>query len=455
MIERAQPNDGIVAKRTMAKVTAHLLPLAIALYFVSYIDRSNLALAALTMNKDLGFSPSVFGLGGAFFFVGYFMLQVPGSLALDRWGARRVISIVCLLWGICAMGMALVHGQRSFYAARLLLGSAEAPLFPGMIFYIGMWFPARWRGRIIALFMVASPLSNVLGLPFSAALLHLDGVLGLRGWQWIFVVEGFPAILLAVLVVIRLTNQPADATWLTTEERDWLVRTMEAEFRHRQTGKSGHIAGGRLREALHPSTLLLALGYFGIMTGLYGYGLWLPQIVKLFGLGLTQTGLVAAAPYAAAAIFMAYWGRRLDSKGDRGWHAMTACLLGAFGLFAASTLRSPVLTLGALTLAAMGLHAAMPTFWTIPTSLFKGAAAATGIALVSAIGMLGGFVGPYFVGLMREATGNFNLALGCLGIPLLLSAGIAWFFRGNDNTAKRSPDAVGVEPSSSPGVSRL
>jgi MFS transporter, ACS family, tartrate transporter len=428
-IEPVRPTDEIFAKRTMAKVTVRLLPLAFALYFVSYIDRSNLSLAALTMNRDLGLAPSVFGLGGAFFFVGYFLLQVPGSLALDKWGARRVVGVVALLWGCCAMAMALVQGERSFYFARLLLGCAEAPLFPGMILYIGMWFPVNWRGRIIALFMVASPLSNVVGLPLSAVLLHLEGALGLRGWQWLFVVEALPAVLLSLVVLARMTDRPADAAWLSSEERAWLVNTMGAEAASGLPQPSFDGAGGRMRAALQFRTLMLALGYFGIMTGLYGYGLWLPQIVKLLGFGVTQTGFVAAAPYAAAAVFMSYWGRRLDAKGDRGWHAAAASLLGAVGLFAASALHSPLMALGALTLAAMGLHAAMPTFWTIPTMLFKGSAAAAGIALVSALGMLGGFIGPYFVGVMREATGNFNVALGCLGIPLILTAVIAWCFR--------------------------
>lgn len=441
MVDPTQLRDAMFARRTMAKVTARLLPLAIALYFVSYIDRSNLSLAALTMNRDLGLTPSAFGLGGAFFFVGYFLLQVPGNLALDRWGARRVVSVVALVWGACAMGMALIQGQRSFYFARLLLGLAEAPLFPGMILYIGMWFPAEWRGRIIALFMVASPLSNVVSLPLSAVLLRLSGDLGLRGWQWLFVIEGLPAMLLSAVVFIRMTDRPAEADWLTSDERIWLLSTMEAESKNRLTGPGGGGVIGGMRDALQVRTVLLALGYCGIMTGLYGYGLWLPQIVKRFGFGITQTGLLAATPYAAAAVFMTYWGRRLDRKGDRGWHAAIACLLGAFGLFAASVLHSPLVALGVLTLAAMGLHAAMPTFWTIPTSLFKGTAAAAGIGLVSALGMLGGFVGPYFVGLMRQATGNFSVALGCLGMPLVLTAVIAWCFRGKETNARDSSSA--------------
>ncbi len=426
---RPQLSDETFANRTIAKVTGRLLPLVIALYFVSYIDRSNLSLAALTMNRDLGLTPSEFGLGGAFFFVGYFLLQVPGTLALERWGARRVISVVALLWGICATGMAFIRGPTSFYSTRLLLGLAEAPLFPGMILYIATWFPAQWRGRIIALFMVASPLSNVVGLPISAVLLHLDGHFGLRGWQWLFLVEGLPAILLSVIVLFRLTDRPAAAHWLSIEEKQWLLSKVEIESNSRPGEAVGGRATGGVRDALQMRTLMLALGYFGIMAGLYGYGLWLPQIVRRFGYEPTQTGFIAAAPYVAAAVFMTYWGRRLDSKGNRGWHAAVACFLGALGLFCASILHSSLSTLGALTLAAMGLHAAMPTFWTIPTSLFKGTASAVGIPLVSALGMLGGFVGPYFVGVMREATGNFDIALGCLGIPVILSAIIAWCFR--------------------------
>ena len=429
MVGQAQLSDETFANRTMAKVTGRLLPLAIALYFVSYIDRSSLSLAALTMNKDLGLSPSEFGLGGAFFFIGYFLLQVPGTLALERWGARRVISVVALFWGICASGMAFIQGATSFYSTRALLGLAEAPLFPGMILYIATWFPAEWRGRIIALFMVASPLSNVVGLPISAVLLHLDGNWGLRGWQWLFLVEGLPAILLSAVVLIRLTDRPEVANWLSVAEKQWLLSKVGSESKSQPGERAGGRATGGVREALQMRTLMLALGYFGIMAGLYGYGLWLPQIVRRFGYEVTQTGFIAAVPYVAAAVFMTYWGRRLDSKGDRGWHAAVACLLGALGLFCASILNSPGSTLGALILAAMGLHAAMPTFWTIPTSLFKGTASAVGIPLVSALGMLGGFVGPYFVGVMREATGNFNIALGCLGAPVVLSAIIAWWFR--------------------------
>jgi ACS family tartrate transporter-like MFS transporter len=430
MAAQAQPSELTFANQTMAKVAGRLMPLAIALYFVSYIDRSNLSLAALTMNRDLGLTPSEFGLGGAFFFVGYFLLQVPGTLALERWGARRVITVVALFWGICATGMAFIRGPASFYSMRLLLGLAEAPLFPGMILYIATWFPSEWRGRIIALFMVASPVSNVVGLPISAVLLHLDGNLGLRGWQWLFLVEGLPAVLLSVVVMAWLTDRPAVAQWLTAEERHWLLSKTATESKARLGEGADVRPRGRLRDALQMRTLMLALGYFGIMAGLYGYGLWLPQIVRRFGYGLTQTGLIAAAPYVAAAVFMTYWGRRLDSSGDRGWHAAVACLIGALGLFSASILHSTEAALGALTLAAMGLHAAMPTFWTIPTSLFKGTAGAVGIPLVSAIGMLGGFVGPYFVGVMREATGNFDIALGCLGAPVVLSAIIAWNFRG-------------------------
>ena len=277
--------------------------------------------------------------------------------------------------------------------------------------------------------MVASPLSNVVGLPISAVLLHLDGNLGLRGWQWLFLVEGLPAILLSVVVMIRMTDRPAVAHWLSVEERQWLLSKVEGESKSRPGERAGGRASEGVRAALQMRTLMLALGYFGIMAGLYGYGLWLPQIVKRFGYAVTQTGFISAVPYVAAAVFMTYWGRRLDSKGDRGWHAAVACLLGAVGLFCASILNSPVATLGALVLVAMGLHAAMPTFWTIPTSLFKGTASAVGIPLVSALGMLGGFVGPYFVGVMREATGNFNIALGCLGVPVVLSAIIAWYFR--------------------------
>ena len=277
--------------------------------------------------------------------------------------------------------------------------------------------------------------------------MRFDGALGLRGWQWLFVVEGLPAVLLSILALTRLTDRPADASWLSFEERNWLVRTMEIESKNRQVGFANDGARGSLRTALSVRTLTLALGYFGIITGLYGYGLWLPQIVKRFGFGLTQTGFVAAIPYAAATVFMIYWGAAPGtSRGDRGWLAAIACHLGAVGLFAASAIHAPLLALGALALSAMGLHAAMPTFWTIPTALYRGPAAATGIALISALGMLGGFLGPYFMGLMREATGNFAIGLGSLAVPLVLSAAIAWGFRSRDVASDGSAGQFGEVP---------
>jgi MFS transporter, ACS family, tartrate transporter len=345
---------------------------------------------------------------------------------LNRFGARRLIAAITLVWGIFACLMATVWNEASFYVVRLLLGAAESAFFPGMILYISLWFPGAYRGRVIALFMVASPISNALLLPLSAFLLKLDGLLGMSGWQYIFIGEGVPAILLAGAAYLFLSDRPSDATWLAPEEREWLVRTMEVDARARPVAQKGNSAWSGLT---NPTVLVLAFGYFCIMMGQYGYNLWLPQIVKKFGLSLTQTGFVSALPYIAAAIFMLYWGRRLDRTGDKGWHAGVAAFLGCVGLLVSALVDTSYLAMAGLIVACMGVTSAMPTFWTIPTSLFTGTSAAASIALVSAVGLLGGFAGPYLMGVLRETTGSFSVGLIGLAIPLLFAGLMALAFR--------------------------
>ena len=413
-------------KIVIRKVSLRLLPLITVLYLVSYIDRTNLGFAALTMNQALGFSPKVFGFGASLFFVGYVVFQLPGNLLLDRYGARRMTATIAFVWGICATGMAWIWNESSFYSVRMVLGAAEAAFFPGMIYYISLWFPSAYRGRVLALFIIANPLSSAIGFPLSAILMRLDGVWGLAGWQWVFVGEGLPAVILSFISLKYLTDRPVNATWLSSEEREWLVSRMEADSASRPLSKTVHGVWGAF---INPRALILALGYYGIIMGVYGYNIWLPQIVKRLGLTIMETGFVSAIPYLLATPFMLYWGRRLDRSGDRGWYAGIACFIGCAGLVISALVTSPVLALVGLSMSAMGLMASIPTFWTIPTWLFSGTTAAACIAFVSSLGHLGGATGPYFMGFLREMTGNFTVGLIGLAMPLLLSGLIALYFR--------------------------
>ena len=418
--------DSNIETRVMRKVSIRLVPLITVLYFIAYIDRTNLGFAALTMNQALGFSPKVFGFGASLFLVGYVLFQLPGNLLFDKYGARRMTAAIAFLWGLCASGMAWIWDDMSFYTVRLLLGVAEAAFIPGMLYYISQWFPTAYRGRIIAIFMVANPLSNAVGFPLSALLMLMDGTWGIAGWRWVFLLEGWPAVFLSAVVLVYMTERPADARWLSPDERQWLTGAMEADIAARPLARSVRGTWGAFTNL---RAWILALGYFCIMIGLYGYNLWLPQIVKKFGLTITATGMVSAIPYLAVAPFMLYWGRRMDKSGDRGWYAASACILGCAGFMGSAVVDSPFLALISLTVAAMGFYAGMSCYWTIVTWLFSGTTAAVCIALVGSVGHLGGIAGSYFMGFMRQTMGNFTLGLVGLGIPLIVAGLIALAFR--------------------------
>jgi MFS transporter, ACS family, tartrate transporter len=302
-------------QRTMARVSARLLPFLIVCYFVAYLDRVNVSFAALTMNKDLGLSASAYGLGAGIFFLAYAVLEVPSNLLLAHFGARRWIARIMFTWGIMSGAMAFVGNETWFYIVRFLLGAAEAGFFPGMIFYLTLWFPAAYRGRVIGYFMAAIPLSTVIGAPISSALLGLDGVLGMHGWQWLFILEAAPALLLSVVVLFYLTDKPADAGWLRDDERRWLVDRLAAEERQRVAAR--HY--GVLEALLNPHVLALSLVYFGAVATNYGLSFFLPQIVKAFGMSNLQTGFVSAIPYVVGVVGIVWWSRRSDAKLERRW----------------------------------------------------------------------------------------------------------------------------------------
>ncbi|MGH6832947.1 MAG: MFS transporter, partial [Methyloceanibacter sp.] len=391
---------------------------------VNFLDRVNVGFAALAMNEDLGFSPSVFGAGAGIFFAGYILFEIPSNLALQRFGARIWIARIMISWGLIACAMALVHSETSFYVMRFLLGLAEAGFFPGIILYLTYWFPAAERARIVSLFMAAVPLATVVGGPVSGALLELHGLGGLKGWQWLFIVEGLPAVLLGLVALKFLDDRPEDASWLSKAERNALADTLAAEAKATQ-----RIGYAGLGQALtRPRVLVLGLLYFCLVVGLYGIGFWMPQVIQTFGLPPLKIGFLTAIPYLFAAAAMVMWGAHSDRTGERIWHVALPLFLAAFAFaWSASTL--PLgLTMVALTLATLGIYAAIGTFWSLPTAILTGTGAAAGLALVNSMGNLGGLAGPFIVGVIKQATGSFTGALLFLAGALLLAALIALMF---------------------------
>jgi ACS family tartrate transporter-like MFS transporter len=409
-------------RSTIKAISWRLIPFLILAYFFSYLDRVNLGFAALTMNAELKFSPLVFSWGAGIFFIGYFLFEVPSNLALEKFGASRWIARIMVTWGIISALMALVNGPWSFYILRFLLGVAEAGFFPGIILYLTYWYPAEYRARFLAAFAIAVPVSTVIGAPISGLLLGLDGVMGFKGWQWLFIIEGIPSLLLGVVSWFYLTDRPAKADWLTSEQKAWLSSRLDAEVAAKQGGK--HMSLGRALSS--PRVLTLSLIYFGFVGALYGMQFWLPQIVKAFGFSNAQTGFVTAVPYLFGAVAMVLWARHSDKTRERVWHVALPLFLTAAALFASGYLQSPIVTMVALTFAAIGTFCTFGVFWTLPTAWLTGTAAAGGIALINSIGNLAGFGGPYLIGWVKESTGSTAHGLLVLAI-LPLVAGVLVF----------------------------
>jgi ACS family tartrate transporter-like MFS transporter len=409
--------------RTLAKVSKRLVPFLIICYFVAYLDRVNVSFAALTMNQDLGLSQTAFGFGAGIFFVAYFIFEVPSNLLLERFGARKWIARIMLSWGILSGAMAFIPdiarltgigNENAFYLLRVLLGIAEAGFFPGIIFYLTLWFPTEYRARIVGYFMAAIPLSTVIGGPISGLLLYLHGGLGFAGWQWLFIIEAVPAIILAGVVFFYLTDRPAEATWLMPEERSWLVERLALEQRQRQAVRDYSV----VESLVNPRVLGLSLVYFGAVAMNYGLSFFLPQIVNAFGLNTFLTTLVSTAPYAVGVIGMVWWGRRSDRVGERRFHTAIPLFVAAAGIAVSIALDDPTLKMIALSVAGFGIFACLPVFWTLPTAFLSGAAAAAGIAVINSIGNLAGFAGPFAMGWIKDHTGSYTgglLLLAALG----------------------------------------
>lgn len=409
----------IDADAIVAKVGRRLLPFLVACFVVAYLDRVNIGFAALSMNEALGFSPVAFGWGAGIFFLGYCLLEAPSNYILERVGAKRWIARIMVSWGIVSALMAIVWNEASFLTLRFLLGAAEAGFAPGIILYLTYWFPARHRARCIGSFLLALPLATVIGAPLSGMVLAtMDGVAGMAAWRWLFIVEAAPAVLLGAAAYFYLTDKPANAAWLTPQEQATLQSLLDAERAETDAG-GAHAPWRSLRD---PRVLTLGLIYFGIVASLYGLGFWLPQIVDAFGYGALGTGFITAIPYFCGAVAMVAWSRHSDAAGERLRHAAAAAALSAAGLALSAFFKAPATSMVALSLASVGTLACMPPFWTLSTALLSATDAAVGIAIINSIGNLAGFFGPYLVGWIKGATGEFSYALLALAAFPLASA---------------------------------
>jgi MFS transporter, ACS family, tartrate transporter len=443
------------ARRASRKAAWRLIPFLILCFVIAFLDRVNVGFAALTMNKELGLTAEMFGFGAGIFFFGYFIFEVPSNLILERVGARRWIARIMISWGVISVSFAFVpsisamfqslgfvffDNARTFYLMRFIFGAAEAGFFPGIILYLTYWFTADERARWLGVFLTAGPLAVIIGGPISGFILDaLDGSRGLRGWQWLFIIEGVPSVLVGLWALRHLTDNPGEAAWLEPDERIALQARIDHERKSREA-----IRYYKLGEALtNPRVLGLSLVLFGVLCGVYGLTYWLPQIIKGMAtdIGLdrvtggsinTLTGYLVAVPNAFAMVAMVWWTRHSDVTHERVWHVICPAVVSGLALIASAYLGNPVLTAVALIICAMGAYTAVPTFWTLPTGFLTGSAAAGGIALINSFGSLGGFVGPYAIGWIKDATGETTLGLVVLAACSIM-AGVVTFLIGHDS----------------------
>ena len=406
-------------RQVVSKVTRRLIPFAFICYVVAYIDRVNVGFAATVLQRDLGLTDSQYGYGAGLFFLGYCFFEVPSNLILDRVGARRWIARILIGWGIVSMGMVFVRDVNTFYLARILLGLAEAGFFPGIVLYLTYWIPAADRARTGALFMMAAPVAIIVGAPISNRLLALDGAFGLRGWHWLFLIEGLPAVVLGIFALRALTDRPRDATWLSDGEREWLTRTMDQENARRAA--TGHTS--LVRSLRSGRVWLLCSVYFLNTVVTYGIFLWLPKILTEAAGGRQSFGLsvMTALPFCAALVAMFLVGRHSDRTGERKYHVAACTMTAAAGLLLAVAFRGNLwLVVLSFTLSQVGQRSVQGVFWAIPPIFLGGTAAAACIGLINAIGNLGGWVGPSVMGMLRDATGTYSRGLLVLAAALVL-----------------------------------
>ena len=407
-------------RAAIRRISLRLVPFLMICYFVAFLDRVNVGFAGSDLSRDLHLSPTVFGFGAGIFFLAYFLFEVPSNLLLQRVGARRWIARIMVTWGIVAACMALMRGEWSFYALRALLGVAEAGFFPGVILYLTYWFPREHRAKVVGYFMVAIPVSTFLGSPVSGFILdNMQGVGGLAGWQWLFILEAIPAILLGVLCLFLLPDGPANAAWLPAAERQWLETRLAEE--RAIANRAPHRS---LVSILSDKrVMVLALVYAGSTATNYGLSFWQPQMIKAFGMSNTMAGLFNAIPFVIGSIAMIGWGLRSDHRRERVGHTAAALFLSAIGLAACLFVTGLPLTLVALSAALAGCYALKGPFWALSTEWLAGTAAAAGLAQINALGNLAGFVGPFLLGWIKELTGSYALGM----LPMILLAVVGGF----------------------------
>ncbi len=422
----ADPGDGLFAvphagveRSAIRKIVSRLVPIFLLCNFANYLDRTNVGFAALTMNQDMHFDGTAFGIGAGIFSLGYFFFQIPSNVVMERVGARFWLALIMMTWGVVSGLNAVIWNETSFYVIRFLLGAAEAGFAPGMIVYLSNWVPHRQRARMLALAGTASILSALIGAPLSGWLLGaVNGAYDLAGWRWLFVIEAAPALAMGLVVALLLKSKPEHAGWLSEQERDWLARTLAAERVERE-------AAGRhsLGQALaHPRVLMLAVIYFFMILSLAGMGMWMPLMIKQFGLSNAQVGWTLVLPNAAAVIGLQFWTRHSDHTGERTWHIVSACILVALGVLLSANTVSAALALTGLACVILGSWSAIAIFWTLPTMFLTGVAAAGGVALINSVGNLSGFFGPYLIGLLRDHTGSFTISLILMAVSSLIAA---------------------------------
>ncbi|HEY7087722.1 MAG TPA: MFS transporter [Tepidisphaeraceae bacterium] len=404
----------------IARIVRRLIPFLCLLFIVNYVDRTNVAMAKLRMLADTGIDEGVYGLGAGLFFIGYFIFEVPSNLILERVGARIWITRIMISWGLICAAMIFVRGPVSFFSLRFALGVAEAGFFPGIVLYLTYWIPSSHRSGVMAWFLTSTAIAGFVGNPLAGALMKLDGVGGLHGWQWVFLVEGIAPVLIGIVTPMLLTDRPSRARWLTPTERDWIEQELA---RDEQAHSHHHIAD--LRRALGNSRLwLLSILYFTLIMGLYGFIYWVPSIIQSTAPRMTEMtiGLFSAIPYSVAAIGMVLIGRHSDHRGERRWHIAVCALIGAAGICLVTLCHSTPMVLLALCLAAIGIWGYLGPFWSLTTRCLRGGAAAGGIAIVNSIGALAGFVSPSIIGWAKRATGSFTVGLLVVAGSLVCSA---------------------------------
>ena len=435
--QAAAPDAGLALEnRAFTKVAWRVLPVLVIAYILNYVDRTNISVAALQMNKGVGLTASEFGYGAGLLFVGYCVFEIPSNLVLHRVGARLWISRIMVSWGLVSAAMIFVDGPRSFYALRFLLGVAEAGFFPGVAYYLSYWFPVRFRARILAWFLVSIPASSLIGAPIAGSLLTLDGLGGLAGWQWLFLIEALPCVALGLALAWLIPNQPAEARWLTPAERNAAAGALDAEARALRL--KPRVVANFSTALMDARVWLLGAIYLGFSTGSYGVQLWLPQIIKQAGFSNTAVGFLVAIPYFFSVAGMIFWAWFVDRFGRRTLNVIVTCAVASVAFLAALASANFVAALTSLTVALLCLNAARAVFWAIPSLYLTGAAAAGGLALISSIGTLGGFLGPAIMGALKDATGSFTAGMlamaGFLAMASLLTVGL-WFVTREERAA--------------------